>query len=105
MSDSHSPEAIKKHVKIYIGVFLALLVGTFVTVAMYSVHFESFTVTVAVALLIASIKAFLVAGYFMHLMTEKKMIYGILLLTVFFFIGMMALTLWSSHDGPRFTER
>ena len=84
---------------------MALLVGTLVTVAMNSVHFESVPVTIGVALLIASIKAFLVAGYFMHLVSERKMIFGILLLTFFFFTGMMALTLWSSHDGPKFTVR
>ena len=51
----------------------------------------------AIALFIASIKAFLVAGYFMHLMSEKKMIYGILLATVFFFAGLMYLTIWSMN--------
>lgn len=103
MGNSHSPEAIKKHLKVYIGVFLALLVGTLVTVAMYSVHFESMAMTVAVALFIASIKAFLVAGYFMHLVGERKMIFGILLMTAFFFAGMMVLTLWSMNDAPKFT--
>jgi hypothetical protein len=38
-----------------------------------------------------------VAGYFMHLISEKKMIYGILLATVFFFAGLMYLTVWSMN--------
>ena len=41
------------------------------------------------------VKGFLVAGYFMHLISEKKMIYGILIATVFFFTGLMFLTVWS----------
>jgi caa(3)-type oxidase subunit IV len=49
---------------------------------------------------VASIKAFLVAGYFMHLLSERKMIYGILAATVFFLIGLMGLTIWGSHDQP-----
>jgi hypothetical protein len=33
MGDGHSKEDIKKHVKLYIGIFIALLVGTVLTVA------------------------------------------------------------------------
>lgn len=76
-------------------VFVALLIGTVVTVGAYYLHLPSVAMTVAVALLIASVKAFLVAGYFMHLISERKMIYGILLTTVFFFAGLMYLTIWS----------
>jgi caa(3)-type oxidase subunit IV len=53
--------------------------------------------TVAIALFIACIKGFLVAGYFMHLISEKKMIYGILIATLFFFAGLMYLTIWSMN--------
>lgn len=101
MSDSHSHDDIAKHVKSYIMVFVALLVGTVITVGLYYVHFESFAVTVGVALLVASIKAFLVAAYFMHLISERKMIYSILGFTVFFFAAMMFLTVWSKDSIPR----
>jgi hypothetical protein len=36
----------------------------------------------------------------MHLISEKKMIYTVLAFTVFFFIGLMGLTLWAMHDFP-----
>jgi len=36
----------------------------------------------------------------MHLSDERKMIYGVLLCTVFFLIGLMALTIWAMHDQP-----
>ena len=55
------------------------------------------------ALFIACGKAFLVAGYFMHLISERKMIYGILAFTAFFFIGLMFLTVWSFADFPPHT--
>jgi caa(3)-type oxidase subunit IV len=55
--------------------------------------------TIAVALFIATVKAFLVAGYFMHLISERKMIYGILAATVFFFAGLMYLTVWSMQPS------
>ena len=61
-------------------------------------------VTVAIAMFVATVKSFLVAGYFMHLLSEKKMIYSILAVTVFFFIGLMGLTLWGSSDHPKNTQ-
>ena len=90
-----APHEIKKAVKRYLLVFAALIVGTIITVAANYISFGSVAITIAVALFIASIKAFLVAGYFMHLISERKMIYGILLSTAFFFVGLMFLTIWS----------
>jgi hypothetical protein len=39
----------------------------------------------------------------MHLMSERKTIYAILLTTVFFFAGLMYLTVWSRDEMPRGT--
>ena len=70
--------------------FAALLLGTALTVGMYYIHIPSVAITITVALFIATVKAFLVAGFFMHLLSERKVIYGVLILTVFFF----AVLLW-----------
>jgi cytochrome c oxidase subunit IV len=91
---------VAKHVKIYIGVFLALLVGTLITVLLNSVHFDSMRVTIAIALAVALVKAGLVAGVFMHLASERKVIYLLLAFTVFFFLGLMFLTLFAYGDFP-----
>ena len=61
-------------------------------------------VTITVALFIATVKASLVAGFFMHLISEKKAIYAILMTTVFFFAGMMYLTVWSRGEMPKGTS-
>jgi cytochrome c oxidase subunit 4 len=107
-SDSHGGDDhdhdIAAHVRTYLIIFGALLVGTILTVAMYYVDFSSMALTVAVALFIASIKAFLVAGYFMHLLSEKKLVYGVLILAAIFFVALMGLTLWGSNDLPRNSE-
>lgn len=94
--DSHnSPERIKKEIRVYLTILGALAVLTGVTVwacfgMKLPIHYA-----VIVALTIASIKGFLVAGFFMHLLSEKKLIYGVLILTVFFF----AMLLWLPvHD-------
>jgi cytochrome c oxidase subunit 4 len=103
MSDHSSPESIKKSVRAYMFVFLALLVGTVFTVWASFINFGSVKVNIAVALFIASVKAFLVAGFFMHLISERKAIYATLATTAFFFVALMGLTLWSMNDFPRFT--
>src|SRR5438477_10688320 len=100
---AHSHDDVRKHLKLYIGVFLALLVGTGITVYAWTWHFESVAVTVFVALFIACIKAFLVAGYFMHLMSERKTVDAVLLTTVFFFAALMYLIIWSRGQMPRGT--
>ncbi|MEW6160618.1 MAG: cytochrome C oxidase subunit IV family protein [Verrucomicrobiota bacterium] len=91
----HTPEEIKAEVRRYLLVFGALLVGTILTVWASYIHFGSTKINVTVALIIATVKAFLVAGFFMHLISERKMIYAVLGATAFFFAGLMYLTIWS----------
>jgi cytochrome c oxidase subunit 4 len=88
------------HVRRYLFVFYALLFGTLVTVGASYIPFGNHAINIGVALVIASGKAFLVAGYFMHLISERKMIYGLLGFTVFFFAGLMFLTVYAFHDFP-----
>jgi cytochrome c oxidase subunit 4 len=94
MSDNHGHN-VQDEVRRYKLVFYSLLAGTCITVGAYYLHLPSVALTIAVALFIATVKAFLVAGYFMHLISERKMIYGIMAATVFFFAGLMYLTVWS----------
>jgi len=101
---AHSAEEVKKHVKVYITIFLALLAGTVATVGMYYVHFNSMALTITIALFIASVKALLVAGFFMHLISEKKAIYSTLAVTGFFLAAMLYLFLWSRASVPAGTE-
>ena len=104
MSEAHSHAEIQKHKKIYLLIFGALLVGTFITVWLNSIHFESFTVTVVIALFVASIKALLVAGFFMHLISEKKAVYSTLAVTGCFLVVMMFIFIWSRDALPSGSE-
>ena len=85
--DAHA-EDVKKHVRVYIVVFVALMFLTLVTVAVSYLHL-SVGVAITVALIIAAVKASLVASYFMHLISERKLIYATLILTALFFIVLM----------------
>ena len=55
---------------------------------------------VAMILAIACTNAFVVAGFLMHLISEKRMIYTLLAFTVFFFSGLIGLTVWAMQDFP-----
>jgi cytochrome c oxidase subunit 4 len=89
---------IDRHVRIYITVFVALMVLTIVTVAISRFHFP-LAIAVTFALLVATIKGSLVACYFMHLISEKKLIYAVLALTVVFFVALLALPVFTHSNG------
>jgi len=94
----HDAADIDRHVKVYITVFVTLMVLTIVTVAVSRFHLP-LPIAVSVALLVATIKGSLVACYFMHLISEKKLIYAVLALTAFFFIVLLALPVLTHSDG------
>lgn len=96
-SDAHAHDAehVRKSIRKYMLIFGALLIGTIVTVLASYVNFGTHTANVVVALIIATVKAGLVAGYFMHLLDERKLIFSVLGATAFFFAGLMYITLWS----------
>ena len=74
--------------RVYLTVFFALLVLTAVTVAVSRVDFGSFNIVIA--MLVASVKATLVAMFFMHLKFENKFTIGYAafpLLLLFILIG------------------
>ena len=89
---------IDKHVRVYITVFVALMVLTIVTVAISYLDL-SVPLAVTVALFVAIVKGSLVAGYFMHLVSEKKLIYAVLALTVAFFVALLALPVFTHSNG------
>src|SRR6186997_742024 len=100
MSTTASDHAadIDKHVRVYITVFVALMILTIVTVAISRFHLPVHQ-AVTIALIVATIKGSLVACYFMHLISEKRLIYAVLALTVVFFIALLALPVITVHDG------
>jgi caa(3)-type oxidase subunit IV len=101
----HDLHEFKRHIKVYIAVFCAQLFGTLATVGAWKWgHFSTISLTIAVALFIACVKAFLVAAFFMHLISERKAIYAILATTIIFFAGMMYMTVWSHGQTPHGTE-
>lgn len=101
MADSH--DDVKGHARTYILVFAALLVLTLITVAVSYVHL-AVPLAITVALIIAIVKGSLVASVFMHLSNEKKLIYSSLLLTVVFFIFLMALPILTNTNRVEYPD-
>ncbi|OGU73710.1 MAG: hypothetical protein A2V93_03360 [Ignavibacteria bacterium RBG_16_34_14] len=69
---------------IYLLVWMGLLTLTGVTVAVAGINFGA--LTIATALIIASIKSYLVLTIFMHLRIEQRVFRIFLVVALFFFI-------------------
>jgi caa(3)-type oxidase subunit IV len=98
MSDSHD---ISKHIRSYLGVFIALAAFTVITVAVaYGVHVSK-PAHIGIALVIAAFKASLVAAIFMHLKWERSAsIWWVLLICAFFFLVLISIPVLSMQDAP-----
>lgn len=98
-----SQEELDRLKKSYTAVGFAL--GVFTVVTVFTAHWwHPFGPVmgwrdVVLGLLIASVKSSLVALIFMHLNHERGLVYKILLFTFYFFLGLMALTLFALFDG------
>ena len=100
MSSGHDTKDIQQHIKVYMCVFTALAVLTLVTVGASYLDLSSGE-AILLALIIASVKGSLVAGYFMHLITEKQTIVWILILTFTFFLVLMFFPLITATDQTK----
>ena len=89
MNESEA-EHVRRHVRVYLMVFTALAVLTIVTVAISYLHLPT-AYAITLALTVATVKASLVALYFMHLISEEKVILWLLLLCAAVLVGLMVL--------------
>ena len=80
---------------LYILVWLALMALTAITVAIAGMNIGRFTV--ATAMLVASIKAYLVLTLFMHLKGESKT-FTIFVIVAMFFLGISFVLLFSDYS-------
>ena len=97
-----SENNMSHHIANYRKVFIYLLIGTALTVGASYLDFnvdDSIAGAIFVGLIIASVKGYLVAANFMHLNSEKKLIYWILILTIFFLIVLLFIpVLWNINN-------
>jgi len=88
MSEDHSTHIVEY--KFNILIWIDLLIFTFITIEIAQFDFQ--TLTVVIALVVATIKSYLVGTYFMHLKFENRFLQavaigvGLLFLAVLFFL-------------------
>jgi cytochrome c oxidase subunit 4 len=85
---AHDHAEVDRHVRAALYVFGSLLVLTGFTVGAYFLHLP-IRLAIALALTIAIVKGSLVAAWFMHLVSEKKVIYWMLALTAVLFFPLL----------------
>ena len=94
--DHHDdPESIAREKRKYLIVFGMLAILTVVTVLANRLDVPK-PVAITIALAIALVKGSLVAAYFMHLISERRLVLAVLVLTVFFF-GVLLWGPWHHH--------
>jgi len=96
--DDHVAHNVSKHIRAYLMVGATLITFTAITVFLSYVNFGTMKANVAVAMIVATFKAGLVAAIFMHLSNEKRMIYRILMFTAFFVLGLFFLIYLAWYD-------
>jgi heme/copper-type cytochrome/quinol oxidase subunit 4 len=95
---SNDVESIKKETRGYLVIFAGLLSLSLTAVAISYLKLP-LAIAIALTLVIASIQVFLAAGYFMHLISEKRiMLYVVLILTVIFAIAVLFLPILTHHN-------
>jgi len=99
MTDEHTAH-VDTQVRAYMVVFVSLLALTVITVAIAKLHLPV-ALGISVALGIAAVKGSLVALYFMHLISERKLIFLVLIFTVIFFFGCLLLPSFNQLDAVR----
>ena len=85
MSEEHSTHVVSY--KFNILVWLDLLIFTLVTIEV--AQFDLLALTVVVALIVASIKTFLVGSYFMHLKFENKFLQLVVVGVALLFVAVL----------------
>ena len=103
MAEEMTHEDVRKHVKMYFLVFASLAILTVVTV-LVSYLSMPFVPALLAALAIATLKASLVALYFMHLINERQVILWVLLLSGIFLIALFALFIGAYIDQEAITS-
>ena len=98
MSETHT-ESFDSLVRRCALVFVAILVGIGLMVGCSYTSIAT-PVRIGLILAIAAANATLVSCFLMHLLSEKKFIFTVLLFTVVFFIGLLVLTIYAHHDVP-----
>ena len=94
------PVDYKSYLRRCLYVLVAVLCTTALMIWISFLPHYDWPAKAGLILCVACVNAFLVAGFLMHLLSEKKMIYTLLGFVAVFFAGLMGLTIYAMHDMP-----
>jgi hypothetical protein len=99
--DDH-PVDLNNYIRRCVFIFIAILcaVALMIWISYLPGAHYTWGLKAALILLVAACNAFVVAGFLMHLLSEKKMIYTVLGFTVIFVLGLFWLTWYAMSDFP-----
>ena len=100
---SDNVEEIQKSIKKYLIIGALLILASGATVWLSYVELPTHSLNILVGMILATIKATLVALIFMHLNHERSTIYKILAFTVVLAIVLFTLFIFSHEDPLQFT--
>ncbi len=91
---------VREHLRVYVMVFVALAVLTVVTVAISYLQLPT-ALAITVAMIVATVKGSLVALYFMHLVSEERVVLYLLVLCAAFLVFLFVLPVGTeTGNGP-----
>jgi FtsH-binding integral membrane protein len=100
LHDEHSVD-LNNYIRRCVFIFIAILcaVSLMIWISFLPANY-SWALKSALILAVAACNAFVVAGFLMHLISEKKMIYTVLGFTAIFVAGLFWLTWYAMRDFP-----
>lgn len=98
MSEAHT-ESFSAQARRCAFVFVAILCGLGLMLGISFSHLAN-PVRIGLILTVALGNAAMVSCYLMHLLSERKFIFVVLIFTVIFFVALMGLTIFAHGDIP-----
>lgn len=86
------------NIRRYLIIFACMIVSALVTVGVALAPLGNHKLNIALALVVIVFQAFLVLGFMMHLLSERRMIFTVLLFTGIFLVALMGLTITSVRE-------
>jgi caa(3)-type oxidase subunit IV len=86
---------VRRHLRQHVIIAVGIAIGTILTIWTSQTNFGKQWLNITLTLTVACVQGFFVAAFFMHLLSEKKMIYSFLVFTAIFFVVLMGIDYWA----------
>lgn len=88
------------NIRRYLIIFGCMVASALVTVGVALAPLGNHKLNICLALVVIAFQAFLVLGFMMHLLSERRLIHTVLIFTGIFIVALMVLTIVSVREVP-----